>query len=63
MKKRKCKVCKVRFKITKKCVYIAKERPVFSVLAKAASVKTFDVIDCPSCGCQVVLGERLLGIR
>jgi len=57
-RKIKCSVCGQRFHIVKAQVYQAKETGgVIKALADGA--KTFDVMDCPNCGCQKAICVRM----
>lgn len=52
-----CKVCGTRFEITKENMYLAREPSGLSNYADPA--KIYEAIDCPTCGCQRLLGIRL----
>ena len=57
-KKSECLTCGHRFKIEKDRVYLAEEPiGVFAKFTKGAT--RHDAIDCPACGCQNILNERL----
>ena len=54
----KCTVCGKRFKLQKEKKYLAEEpRSVIEALTKPA--KKYECIDCPRCGSQHRLKERL----
>ena len=54
----KCKVCGMRLKPTKETAYqVVESLSVAQVLTNTA--KTFDAMDCPRCGCQLVLKVRM----
>ena len=54
----KCKVCGKRFLPCKENVYQAFE-PVPSLKALTEITRTYDVTDCPRCGCQQPLKVRM----
>ena len=58
----KCKVCQKRFVPKKEMVYQITE-PTSLANALIGGAKTFDVIECPRCGCQNVLCERLKKVK
>ena len=54
----KCSICGRRFRIIKAQVYQATEaKGIAKYLTEGT--KTFDVMDCPSCGCQKTLQKRM----
>ena len=54
----KCKICGKRFKLSAENVYIASDSTaVLQILA--GTVKAYDAVDCPKCGCQTLLCERI----
>lgn len=62
IKKITCKVCGKVF--YPKAEYIARDRIVNGGLINAVNgnsieAKNYDAMDCPECGCQIVLKERL----
>lgn len=58
MKKVKCDVCGYKFKVEKEKVYTAKTTCSFTeMLSKAPEYVS--VMDCPKCGCQVLLKIRM----
>lgn len=55
-----CQCCGTMFTPTKELHYIAKDAtPQRHLLLAAAETKQYDAFDCPGCGCQIVVGERL----
>ena len=58
----KCKICKRKFQLNKGQVYQVYE-PKTMVQSFTETAKMFDVIDCPHCGCQHLLGERLPKVK
>ncbi|MCL2575697.1 MAG: hypothetical protein FWE33_04615 [Defluviitaleaceae bacterium] len=50
----KCKICSNEFALSKKDTYI-----VFKNMGLFGADKYYDAVNCPQCGCQNVLGERL----
>ena len=58
MKKLRCKVCKNKFKPKRQRRYVVKE--VVSVLMLAPATFHRECHDCPFCGCQNVLNNRLV---
>ena len=55
---RKCNVCGKRFTLSKEHVYqVSEPQPVTKMLVDA--VKVYDVMDCPQCGCQMLLKVRM----
>lgn len=54
IKKQKCTVCGHRFTLRKENTYQVAKAAFMMVLATI-----LDAVDCPMCGCQVVLSERL----
>lgn len=63
MKKEKnrieCSVCGHKFPIEKKSVYQVQDQPSFSDLLTGKTPVIFNAIDCPECGCQMVLKGRI----
>jgi len=58
----KCNVCGHRFHIVKAHVYQAAEaKGVMKALTDGT--RTFDVMDCPNCGCQKAIGVRMAKCR
>ena len=56
--KTKCSVCGKRFAPCKESVYLASESTSLTdVFTKAPRV--YDAIDCPGCGCQILLKIRI----
>lgn len=54
----KCKVCGKRFSPDSKRLYQVTEAfSVSSLVTKPLNV-VYDAMDCPRCGCQMVLNER-----
>ena len=60
-RKQKCKVCGNRFNINRKDTYQVAENLTL-VQAFQNTSKTFDAVDCPNCGCQCLLAERLVTV-
>lgn len=58
---KKCCACGRRFRPTKEAVYSVYE-PQTILEALSTKAKCLDVMDCPRCGCQNVLAERLPAI-
>lgn len=56
-KKTKCKVCGYRFTLAKENIYTAEEPRAF-VEALSKPPITFSAVDCPRCGCQIMLSVR-----
>lgn len=56
LKKMQCEVCGKKFIPRKKDKYLAIDRSLFGL------DKTWDCVDCPACGCQIRLKERLENI-
>ena len=54
----KCSVCGKRFLPKKEDVYQTVES-LSLTQALTSTPKTYDVIDCPKCGCQELLGIRM----
>lgn len=55
-----CLCCGNVFIPTKEMHYVAKDAtPGRHLLLAAAETKQYDAFDCPQCGCQIVVGERL----
>lgn len=52
----KCKVCGIKFRPTTWRRYTAGVAAVFGGTEKPI---VYDVFDCPSCGCQIIVNERL----
>jgi hypothetical protein len=57
MKKVKCKICKHRFSLSKEMLYVAQEIAC-GVNIFTPATKMFDAVDCPKCGCQLLLNIR-----
>jgi len=55
-KKTKCDVCGFRFVPEKESTYIA-ERPRDLIETFTEPPQKFSMIDCPSCGCQILLAS------
>ena len=54
----KCSVCGKRLHPTKETLYqVVDSKSPMQVLTEP--VKTYDVMDCPRCGCQKVLAIRM----
>ena len=58
MKKIKCDVCGFRMLPTKEQLYEVRE-PQGLAASLATAAKTFEAMDCPRCGHQVIFGVRL----
>lgn len=56
MRKIRCKVCENKFDITKI------KSKIYQIKTETLSGATInlDTIDCPKCGCQIILKERFL---
>lgn len=55
-----CQCCGATFTPTKEQHYIVKDAtPGKVLLMTAAEPKQYDAFDCPQCGCQIIVGERL----
>lgn len=54
----KCSVCGKRFLLKKEDVYQTVES-LSLTQALTSTPKTYDVTDCPQCGCQKLLGIRM----
>ena len=54
----KCTICGKRFSVKKKFVYkvVSSKNQELPFLCKVI----FDAMDCPKCGCQYLLKERIL---
>jgi Zn finger protein HypA/HybF involved in hydrogenase expression len=57
-KKRKCYVCGAKLTVRKESVYTVCERKTV-IEAMTEKPTTFDVMDCPQCGCQQLLASRM----
>ena len=57
-KKRKCYVCGAKLTVRKESVYTVTEQKTL-IDSMTKSPTTFDVMDCPQCGCQQLLASRL----
>lgn len=56
----KCSICNKRFTPKKEKVYRVKDRvTIIKPFSESAAIVVFDAIDCPRCGCQHKLVERL----
>ena len=62
MKYLKCNVCGSQFVPKRDQIYQAQERLGITQSLSQAS-KIFDVIDCPTCGCQVILSVRMPRVK
>lgn len=58
----KCKVCKKRFTPKKEAVYQVCA-PNKLLTALTGNENHHDAIDCPRCGCQNILAERLPAVK
>lgn len=56
-KKTKCKVCGYRFALAKENIYTAEEPRAFVETLSKPPI-TFSAVDCPRCGCQIMLSVR-----
>lgn len=55
-----CKVCKFDFELTRDIHYIARDAEErLSLFAPREERDLYDAVDCPKCGCQIILGKRL----
>ena len=54
----KCKICGKRFALVKDRMYMVIEKPSLDRLFSKSQM-VWDAIDCPRCGCQVLVGNRL----
>jgi hypothetical protein len=56
-----CRVCGKDFPLFAECHYVARDTKSNGALAGLVSQepKLYDVFDCPHCGCQNKMGERL----
>jgi len=61
-RKKKCDVCGYRFTPDKEAIYTAEEPRAF-VETLTKSPLRFDAIDCPRCGCQIMLKIRADRVR
>ena len=57
MKQTICKVCGTEFNLNKAWRYTVSAPHILMVLAH------FDATDCPHCGCQIILGKRLMPVE
>lgn len=55
----KCTVCGKQFTPVRTAVYLVLNAPSGALAELTSGPKTYDAIDCPRCGCQHVLKERL----
>ena len=58
-KKIKCTVCNHSFELIKEMVYEVQTEvaPMGLILSRKNNV--YDAVDCPECGCQMVLKDRM----
>ena len=56
-RKKKCGVCGYRVTLDKEKVYVAEEPRAFMETLTKPPLR-FDAIDCPRCGCQIMLTIR-----
>lgn len=55
-----CQCCGSMFSPTKEMRYTARDNdPGKQLFGIAAETKQYDAFDCPHCGCQIIVGERL----
>lgn len=54
----KCNICGKRLEIRRTEVYMVK-RIDYATALLSRTEKVFDAVDCPRCGHQILLGERL----
>ena len=59
----KCKVCRKWFVPTVDRVYQAREEIGGALAALSSVPRTYDVIDCPRCGCQHPLKVRMPKVK
>lgn len=62
MKKIKCDVCGFKMLPQKELLYEARETLWFAE-ALTSCTKTFEAMDCPRCGHQVVFGVRMARVQ
>jgi len=62
MRKVKCRVCKSKIEPMKHKIYTVKSGTSF-IDSFTTCPLYFDVIDCPACGCQTILSERLTAVE
>lgn len=62
MKKIKCDVCGFKMLPQKELLYEARETLGFAE-ALTSCTKTFEAMDCPRCGHQVVFGVRMARVQ
>jgi len=56
-----CKVCGAHFELNKTDKYVLKVRP--NAFLSPDKYDTYDCYDCPKCGCQIIVNERIEGLR
>ena len=54
-----CKACKAKFQPNTEFHYVAKSRRLIAEFSDVTELVLHDAYDCPLCGAQIILGERL----
>lgn len=55
-----CQCCGHTFTSNKEMHYVAKDTPPVTLIKLSEpGIKQYDAFDCPQCGCQIIVGERL----
>lgn len=63
MKKIKCNVCKYRFSLNKAMVKKVSDSLSLVESIKGQRRKIYSAVDCPNCGCQIILCPRLEEVK
>lgn len=54
-----CLVCGCEFMITLGAVYLVQDEPTLADRLSCKAPTVFNAIDCPNCGCQMILKGRI----
>lgn len=58
----KCKVCGLKFTPTKDIMYIGEEKE-HNGIGIITDIVYYDCLDCPRCGRQHILGDRIMRVK
>lgn len=58
---RTCEICGHEFELTKDNHYIVRDNETTGIVTvgRHDEVQMYDAVDCPNCGCQIILCKRL----
>lgn len=61
----KCTICNFEFELNKDIHYVVRENDITGIsnICSHKETQLYDAVDCPNCGCQNLLGERLRPVK